>query len=195
MSARASALERREKDTRDVLRWLRLNPGREVTYRDLSLGTGIPEGARLRQALKYARIAAHDIDARVESMLPARGAGRAGTRRVTRYNPPGGGDEFGARDAMFTARRAISAMQEMKMACDYEATNTNGTAPEAFSGMAEAVGGCISAVAGVKNLGEKLLRSHELRAAEARAALEAEEDYQRQIAELEAELARRTGVA
>ncbi|PCG86985.1 hypothetical protein CIB93_05440 [Streptomyces sp. WZ.A104] len=40
-----------EQDAIDVLLWLGPNAGRELSYTDISRGTGIPDGSRLRRAV------------------------------------------------------------------------------------------------------------------------------------------------
>ncbi|MEU9606352.1 hypothetical protein [Streptomyces sp. NPDC048057] len=166
-----------EQDTAEVLLWLKHNAGREVSYQDISDGVGIPRGGRLQKAVRQARVAADHLGHRLERFLPSQDPRRRGTS-VTRFSLKGQGDEFGARDAMYSSRVAISAMDDMRRSCSYEAQNVNGIAPQAYQEMASAVDGCIQTVSGVGQLGQEVTRLQG-----------ANNDLSRRIAELEAQLA------
>ncbi|MET7298238.1 hypothetical protein [Embleya sp. NPDC005575] len=148
---------RLEEDTVGVLLWLRHNAGRELTYEQIGKGVGLPVGNRLKCAVRQARKAAEHLDHRLERFLPSRDPLMRGAR-VTRFNLSGRGDEFGARDALNASRVAVSAMDDMRRACAYEAKNTHGVAPKAFQEMASAVDGCIQTVSGVEELGQEVCR-------------------------------------
>ncbi|MEV0444806.1 hypothetical protein AB0I84_04605 [Streptomyces spectabilis] len=146
-----------EQDAAEVLLWLRHNAGREITYKDIAAGVGIPEGSRLRGAVCHARRVAEHMGHRLERFLPSRNPRLRGAW-VTRFKLAGKGDEFGARDALYASRMAVSAMDDMRRSCTYEASNENGVAPKAFNEMASAVDGCMKTVSGVGGLGEEVFR-------------------------------------
>ncbi|MEU0738628.1 hypothetical protein [Streptomyces sp. NPDC006134] len=147
-----------EQDATDVLLWLVHNAGRELSYADISRGTGIPDGSRLRRAVPRARAAAHLLGHRLEQFMPSRDPQRRGAR-VTRFHKSGQGDEFGARDALLACRKAVAYMGDMHRACTFEANNPNSIEPEAFGQMAEAAEGCMKTVSGVEGLGSKVLQA------------------------------------
>jgi hypothetical protein len=166
-----------EQDTAEVLLWFKHNAGREVAYKDIAAGVGIPAGRRLQAAVRHARRAAEHMGHRLERFLPSRDPRLRGAS-VTRFNLKGRGDEFSARDALYASRVAVSAMDDMRRSCTYEASNVNGVAPKAFQEMASAVDGCIQTVSGVGELGQEVCR------------LQGEnKDLSRRVAELEAQLA------
>jgi hypothetical protein len=117
-----------EQDTAGILVWLAHNAGRELSYEDISRGTGIPNTSRLHAAVCQARRAAEILGHRLESFYRSEDPRRRGTS-VTRYNLAGHGDELSARDALHTARVAISAMKDMRRSCAYEGENQHGFAP------------------------------------------------------------------
>lgn len=167
---------RLEQDAVEVLLWFKHNAGREVAYKDIAAGVGIPEGRRLQGAVRHARRAAEHMGHRLENFLPSRDPRRRGAR-VTRFNLKGHGDEFSARDALYASKVAVSAMYDMRRSCTYEAGNVNGVAPKAFQEMASAVDGCIQTVSGVGELGQEVCR------------LQGENrDLSRRVAELETQL-------
>lgn len=147
-----------EQDAIDVLLWLGHNTGRELSYTDISRGTGIPDGSRIRRAVPRARAAAHVLGHRLEQFLPSRDPLRRGAR-VTRFHRSGQGDEFGARDALLACRKAVAYMGDMHRACTFEATNPHSIEPEAFGQMAEAAEGCMKTVSGVEGLGSKVVNA------------------------------------
>jgi hypothetical protein len=173
---------RLEQDAIDVLLWLGPNAGRELSYADISRGTGIPDGSRLRRAVPRARAAAHVLGHRLEQFMPSRDPLKRGAR-VTRFHKSGQGDEFGARDALLACRKAVAYMGDMHRACTFEANNPQSIEPEAFGQMADAAEGCMKTVSGVEGLGSKVFRAQGTirRQAERIADLEA------QVAELTSE--------
>jgi hypothetical protein len=70
---------RAENDVAEVMIWLRGNHGREVSYADIAAGVGIKDGARLRRAVKVARVVAANRGDRLERFLPSQSPAR---RRV-----------------------------------------------------------------------------------------------------------------
>jgi hypothetical protein len=171
---------RLEQDTAGILVWLAHNAGRELSYSDISRGTGIPDTPRLRRAVAQARKAAELLGDRLETFYRSKDPRRHGMS-VTRYNLAGKGDDLSSRDALHTARVAIAAMKDMRRSCAYEGENIHGFAPKAFKEIAGAVDGCIRTVSGVEQLSDevfKLQRKHDAMA--------------RRIAELEAQVAQAT---
>ncbi|WP_434593664.1 hypothetical protein [Streptomyces sp. A5-4] len=146
-----------EQDAVEVLVWLVHNAGREVSYADIARGVGIADGSRLRRALPKARVAASLMGHRLEQFMTSRDPLRR-RASVTRLSLSGRGDEFSARDAVFSTRKALSAMSDMERSCTFEAHNAHGIAPQAFGQMATTVGGCIAAVSGVEELGQQVYR-------------------------------------
>lgn len=173
---------RAEQDAIDVLLWLSHNTGRELSYRDIARGTGIPDSSRLRRAVPRARAAAHVLGHRLEQFLPSRDPLRRGAR-VTRFHKSGQGDEYGARDALMACRRAVSSIGDMHRACTFEAHNPHSIDAVAFGQMADAADGMVKTVSGVESLGSRIVQTQrsDRRKAQRIAELEA------QIAELTAE--------
>jgi hypothetical protein len=169
-----------EQDTAAVLVWLADNAGRELTRQEISTGTGIPNGTRLHRAVRQARAAGALLGNRLETFYKSEDPRRRG-QMVTRYNLKGHGDKLSARDALHTSKQAIAKMKDMERSCTYEGENENGFAPTTYKEIASAVGGCIQTVSGMGKIGEEV--SELQRRDEARA---------QRVAELEAELARRT---
>lgn len=147
-----------EQDAIDVLLWLGPNAGRELSYADISRGTGIPDGSRLRRAVPRVRAAAHVLGHRLEQFMPSRDPLKRGAR-VTRFHKSGQGDEFGARDALLACRKAVAYMGDMHRACAFEAGNPNSLDREAFGQMADAAEGGIRTFSGVERLGSKAVQS------------------------------------
>ncbi|MFJ2828518.1 hypothetical protein ACIPC1_13200 [Streptomyces sp. NPDC087263] len=131
-----------EQDAIDVLLWFGPNAGRELSYADISRGTGIPDGSRLRRAVPRARAAAHVLGHRLEQFMHSRDPLKRGAR-VTRFHKSGQGDEFGARDALLACRKAVAYMGDMHRACSFEAGNPNSVDREAFGQMPDAAEGGI----------------------------------------------------
>ncbi|WP_433546417.1 hypothetical protein ACQPZG_15920 [Streptomyces sp. CA-294286] len=146
-----------EQDAIDVLLWLGPNAGRELSYADISRGTGIPD-RRLRRAVPKARAAAHVLGHRLEQFMASRDPLKRGAK-VTRFHKLGQGDEFGARDALLACRKAVAYMGDMHRACSFEASNPNSLDREAFGQMAEAAEGGIRTFSGVEKLGSKVVRN------------------------------------
>ncbi|MER6950544.1 hypothetical protein ABT294_41645 [Nonomuraea sp. NPDC000554] len=67
---------RAETDVAEVMIWLRSNHGREVSYADIAAGVGIKDGARLRRAVKVARVVAANRSDRLEKFLPSQNPAR-----------------------------------------------------------------------------------------------------------------------
>ncbi|MFE0156044.1 hypothetical protein ACFWY5_53545 [Nonomuraea sp. NPDC059007] len=152
---------RAERDVAEVMIWLRSNHGREVSYADIAVGVGIKDGARLRRAVKVARVVAANRGDRLEKFLPSQSpAQRSGRRRVfvTRYMRRGLGDEFGARDAMSAARTAMTAMKDMHRATTFEAGNDRSIARTEFATMATAVDEAIAKVSGIDKVGPQVVK-------------------------------------
>ncbi|WP_345576149.1 hypothetical protein [Nonomuraea rosea] len=105
-----------EKDVADVMIWLRCNHGREASYADIAAGVEIPDGHRLRRAVKVTRVVAANRGDRLERFLPSQSPAR---RRVfvTRVRPrrpsrtSGCGTDTGAakRGRRRGRRRAVEA--------------------------------------------------------------------------------------
>lgn len=144
-------------DAIDVLLWLKHNPGRELSYADISRGTGIPDG-RLRRAVPKARIAAHELGDRLEQFMYSRDPLRRGAM-VTRFHRSGQGDEYGALDALLACRRTVTKMSDMRRACIFEASNPNSIDAEAFGQMAQAAEGSMRTISGVERLGTKVVQT------------------------------------
>ncbi|MEV1005621.1 hypothetical protein [Nonomuraea sp. NPDC050202] len=153
----ATGWTRAETDVAEVMIWLRSNHGREVSYADIAAGVGIKDGARLRRAVKVARVVAANRGDRLEGFLPSQSPAR---RRVfvTRYMRQGLGEEFGARDAMSAARVAMTSVKDMHRATTYEAANPHSIARTEFATMAQAANECITKVAGLDTVGEQAVR-------------------------------------
>src|SRR3954453_10246071 len=100
--------------------WLRSNHGHEVIYSDIAAGIQITNGRRLRQAVRVVRAIAANRGDRLERFIPLAEPAR---RRVwaPRYMRHGHGDEFSARDAMPTARAAMTSVKDMHRATTFEA--------------------------------------------------------------------------
>lgn len=147
-----------EQDAIDVLLWLGPNASRELSYADISRGTGIPDGSRLRRAVPKARAAAHVLGHRLEQFMPSRDPLKRGAR-VTRFHKCGQGDEFGARDALLACRKAVAYMGDMHRACSFEAGNPHSLDRDAFGQMADAAEGGIRTFSGVERLGSKVVQN------------------------------------
>ncbi|TDD02962.1 hypothetical protein E1292_22295 [Nonomuraea deserti] len=151
-----------EYDVADVMLWLRGNHGREVSYADIAAGVRIPDGSRLRQAVRVVRDIAARRGDRLQRFAPSADPARrdAAGRRVfvTRYMLSGHGDEFSARDAMSAARAAMTATKDMHRATTYEAANPHSIARTEFAAMAQAADECITKVAGLDTVGPQVVR-------------------------------------
>ncbi|GAA3517443.1 hypothetical protein FHR32_007787 [Streptosporangium album] len=148
---------RAETDVAEVMIWLRSNHGREVSYADIAARVGIKDGARLRRAVKVARVVAANRGDRLERFMPCTDPAR---RRVwvTRYMRRGHGDEFSARDAMSAARAAMTSVKDMHRATTFEAGNPRSIARSEFATMAQAADECITKVAGIDTVGPQAVR-------------------------------------
>ncbi|MEU4235598.1 hypothetical protein AB0F17_66020 [Nonomuraea sp. NPDC026600] len=142
--------------------WLRCNHGREVSYADIAAGVEIPDGHRLRQAVRVVRVIAANRGDRLERFMPSADPVRRGPDRrrvfVTRYMRSGHGDEFSARDAMSAARAAMTATKDMHRATTFEAANPHSIARQEFATMAQAADECITKVAGIDTVGPQAVR-------------------------------------
>lgn len=168
-----------ESDTAAVLIWLRSHAGREVTYREIGAGTGIPMGGRLQRAVRHVRLTAEHLGGhRLERFHSSRDPRRQ-RASVTRFTLSGQGDEFSAEDALHASRLAITAMEDMRRSCRYEAGNIHGSTPETYAKMADAVEGCIQTVSGVTDLGVAVrrLKNENLALSQRIAQLEARLDH------------------
>ncbi|MFI9077588.1 hypothetical protein ACIGW8_14050 [Streptomyces sioyaensis] len=149
---------RAEQDAVDVLLWLYARAGHEVSYQDISAGVGLPDGSRLRSAVRRARVAAAHDGHRLEQFMRSKDPLRR-QMMVTRFHRAGQGDEFGARDALLACRKSVASMAEMQRACAFEAANPNSVDAEAFSKMAETADGAMRMVSGVEGLGSKVMKN------------------------------------
>jgi len=149
---------RAEPDAVDVLMWLYARAGQEVSYPDISAGVGLPDGSRLRTAVRRARVAAAHDGHRLEQFMCSTDLLRRG-KMTTRFHRAGQGDDFGARDALLACRKSVASMAEMKRACAFEATNPNRIDADAFSKMAEVADGAMRMVSGVEKLGSKVMKN------------------------------------
>ncbi|MGV9386693.1 hypothetical protein ACWDRB_63590 [Nonomuraea sp. NPDC003707] len=70
----------------------------------------------------------------------------------------GHGDEFSARDALSTARAAMTSVKDMHRATIFEAANPHSTARTEFATMAQAADECITKVAGLDTVGPQVAR-------------------------------------
>ncbi|MEV0535486.1 hypothetical protein [Kitasatospora sp. NPDC050463] len=153
MITAAKPFTRLENDTAAVYVWLRANAGREVTYKEIAKGTGIPVGGRLQRAVRQLRAAAEHLGGhRLERFRPSRDP-RLKRASVTRFNLSGKGDEYSSDDVVLASRLAVTAMEDLRRSARYEAANlfSNGS-PEMHAQMADAVEGCIQTVSGVTGL-------------------------------------------
>ncbi|MER6574701.1 hypothetical protein [Nonomuraea sp. NPDC001023] len=154
---------RAETDVAEVTIWLRSNHGRELSYTDIAAGVGIKNRARLRRAVRVARVVAANRGDRLERFMPSTDPARrdAGRRRVwvTRYMRSGHGDEFSARDAMSAARAAMTSVQDMHRATTFEANNLHSNARQEFATMAQAADECITKVSGLDKVGSQVVRT------------------------------------
>ncbi|MGP3920018.1 hypothetical protein [Nonomuraea sp. 10N515B] len=108
----------------------------------------MPNGHRLRRAVRVVRVIAANRGDRLERFMPS--ADRARRRVfVTRYMRSGHGDEFSARDAMSAARAAMTSVKDMHRATTFEAGNPHSIARKEFATMAQAADECITKVAGI----------------------------------------------
>lgn len=175
-------LSRSEQDTIDVLLWLHRRAGAEVSYQEIAEGVGIPNGNRLRAAVRRARLAAAESGDRLEQFQLSRDPLRRMVR-VTRYQRAGTGDEFGARDALLACRKSVASMAEMKRACGFEATNPRSLDASAFGQMAATADGAMRLISGVEGLGSKVMSNQQrMNAMAARIA-----DLEAQVSEMTAE--------
>ncbi|MEU6721920.1 hypothetical protein ABZ897_61695 [Nonomuraea sp. NPDC046802] len=153
---------RAEEDVADVMIWLRSNHGREVSYADIAAGVQIPDGHRLRRAVRVVRVIAANRGDRLERFQPSADPARrdSGQRRVwtTRYMRSGHGDEFSARDALSAARAAMTSVKDMHRATTFEAANPHSIARTEFATMAQAADECITKVAGLEVVGPQAVR-------------------------------------
>jgi len=149
-----------EQDAAEVLSFLRKHPRVELTRAEIAEGTGLAaDGARLRAAISRARWAAEKLGARLEHFLPSKDPERRGAYTL-RFNPAGHGDEMGARDAFHSSRVAITAMEDMRRSCAYEAANPHSITPRAFGRVANSVELCLENVAGIQEIAEELWTSN-----------------------------------
>ncbi|MFI7455763.1 hypothetical protein ACIBQX_50485 [Nonomuraea sp. NPDC049714] len=122
----------------------------------------LPNGARLRRAVRVVRQIAANRGDRLERFMPSADPARrdAGRRRVfvTRYMRSGHGDEFSARDAMSAARAAMTSVKDMHPATTFEAANPHSIARKEFATMAQAADECITKVAGLEVVGPQTVR-------------------------------------
>lgn len=148
---------RAETDVAEVMIWLRSNHGREVNYADIAAGVGIKDSPRLRRAVKVVRVIAANRGDRLERFQPSADPAR---RRVwtTRYMREGHGDKFSARDALSSARAAMTSVKDMHRATTYEGANPHSMAGSEFATMAPAADECITKVAGLDTVGEQAVR-------------------------------------
>ncbi|TMR87862.1 hypothetical protein EJK15_69455 [Nonomuraea basaltis] len=146
-----------ENDVADVMIWLRSNHGREVSYADIAAGVMIPDGPRLRRAVRVVRVIAANRGDRLERFMTSTDPAR---RRiwVTRYIRNGHGDEFSARNAMAAARAAMMSVKDMHRATTFEAGNPHSIARKEFETMAKAADECITKVAGLRKVGPQVVR-------------------------------------
>ena len=164
MSQRRDAMgwTQAENDVADVMIWLRCNHGREVSYADIAAGVDIPDGHRLRRAVRVVRVIAANRGDRLERFQPSADPARRDPARrrvfVTRYMRDGHGDEFSARDAMSAARAAMTSVKDMHRATTFEAANPRSIARKEFATMAQAADECITKVAGIDKLGPQAVR-------------------------------------
>ncbi|MEV4177132.1 hypothetical protein [Nonomuraea sp. NPDC049709] len=135
--------------------WLRGNHGRELSYADIAAGVGLPNGARLRRAVRVVRVIVANRGDRLERFMPSTDPARrdAGRRRVfvTRYMRSGHGDEF-------SARAAMTSVKDMQRATTFEAANPHSIARKEFATMAQAADECITKVAGLEVVGPQAVR-------------------------------------
>jgi len=80
------------------------------------------------------------------------------------------------RDAVYSSRSAISALEDARSACEFESKNEHSLSPDGFGEVANAFGSCLVTVESVGVLNEKLWKSNRenLRLAKRVAELEAE---------------------
>jgi len=142
-----------------VLIWLRSNHGQELSYPEIAAGVGIKDGARLRTAVRVARIVAANRGDRLERFMPSQDPDRKVNKRpvfVTRYMRSGLGDQLSTRDAMSTAR---TAMKDMRRATGFAAESGPETVMRReFGAMAAAAEECITTVAGIDEIGPEVVR-------------------------------------
>ena len=143
-----------EQDAAEVLAFLRRNPRVKLTRAEIAEGTSLA-GARLSAAISRARWAAEKLGARLEHFLPSKDPDRRGAYTL-RFNPAGHGDEMGARDAFHSSKVAITAMEDMRRSCAYEAANPHSITPRAFGRVANSVELCLENVAGIKEIAAEL---------------------------------------
>ncbi|MBV6696970.1 hypothetical protein KV557_07510 [Kitasatospora aureofaciens] len=166
---------RAEQDAVDVLMWLYARAGHEVSYADISAGVGLPDGSRLRTAVRRVRVAAAHDGHRLEQFMRSKDPLRRGAM-TARFHRAGQGDDLGFRDALLACRKSVASMAEMQRACAFEATNPSSPDADAFSKMAETADGAMRMVSGVEGLGSKVMKNQRTmtRMAERIADLEAQ---------------------
>ncbi|MEU6721536.1 hypothetical protein ABZ897_59700 [Nonomuraea sp. NPDC046802] len=126
----------------------------ELSYADIAAGVGLPNGHRLRRAVRLVRVIAANRGDRLERFMPSADPAQ---RRVfvTPLQRNGHGDEFSARDAMSAARAAMTSVKDMHRATTFEAANPHSMARKEFATMAHAADECIIKKAGLDTVAEQ----------------------------------------
>lgn len=166
-----------QQDAADILEFLRKFPGKEFTRHDIARGSGVPDNHRIGPGVRRARVAAEHFGDRIENYALSRDPARHGAYTL-RYIQAGKGDAYGARDAIRSSRMAITAMEDMRRACDFESRNRHSASPAGFGQVATAVGGCLSTVSSIQELNEQMWQTNNenLRLAKLVAELQAERE-------------------